>query len=439
MFPRAVELRTLELPTSASAASRDAAVTPEKSAIDPELQEILKKVSAARHLPILRPVTSKSLSRDALLTKLREKIAKEIPAGVIALQGESLRLLELVPTDYDFEAGILKLLQGRIAGLYDPDDQTMYLLDDLPESLKEETLNHELVHALQDQSFNLAPMLKFRPGKGDPTTAVQLLIEGDATNAMFEVGGSSSLDIDEGTLRTLFLVSTRLSADGLTTPSILQSSLISPYTDGFSFVQGLRRKGSWSAVDTAFHHLPETTEQALHVDKFLAREPAIPVADPTLASLEPGFVPAFVDSMGELGLREMLEEWQARTVAKTAAAGWGGDRYVVAQRSASDGSVETAVAYHIRMDSSGDAAEVGAILSSALGRPKRASSPFCKERPMLGPVAWTVVGADVAIVAGPYTSSNGVKRSASTCSKALLWLDETRGAAPQNGATAATR
>ena len=55
-------------------------------------------------------------------------------------------------------------------------------------------------------------MLKFKAGMGDPTTAIQLLIEGDATNAMFEVDGGSSLDIDKGTLRTLFLVSTRFSA-----------------------------------------------------------------------------------------------------------------------------------------------------------------------------------------------------------------------------------
>ena len=432
MFPRAVELRRLELPGSVSAAP-----PPKSEAVDPELQRILEKVSATRHLPILRPVTSRSLSREALLAKLRAKIAEEIPAGVIALQGESLRLLELVPLDYDFEAGILKLLQGRIAGLYDPADRTMYLLDDLSDGLKEETLNHELVHALQDQSFDLAPHLKFRAGMGDPSAASQLLIEGDATNAMFEVAGKSSLAIDEGALRALFLVSTRLSADGLVTPSILQSSLISPYTDGFSFVQNLRRKGGWRQVDAALGHMPETTEQALHVDKFFAREPAILISDPTLTSLEPGFVPAFVDSIGELGLRQMLEEWTARTVAKTAAAGWGGDRYVVAQRTMPDGNVETGVAFHIRMDSVADAAEVAAVLSEALGRPKRSSSAsaFCKERPSLGPIAWSVNGADLAIVAGPYATLKGSIRSASSCAKALQWLGETSGEPSRNRAT----
>jgi hypothetical protein len=401
---------------------------------DETLQAILHRVSAARHLPILRPVVAKNLSRDALEKKLREKMDSEIPPGVLVLQGESLRALGLVPLDYDFEAGLLRLLKGRIAGLYDPDDRTMYLLDDLGDRLKEETLNHELVHALQDQSFDLAPMLKFREGKGDETAARQTLIEGDATSAMFEAAGASSLDIDEGTIRRLFVLSTRLSGDGIETPSILLSSLVSPYTDGFALVSALRKKGGWAEVDAAFRHLPETTEQVLHPEKLATREPALVVADPTVRALGPAFSPAFVDSMGELGLRQTLEEWEARTVARDAAAGWGGDRYVVARATTTEGGAAYAVAIHIKMDTEKDAQEVATILSGAIGsagkggKPTKGGKAFCAERAALGPIAWTIRGADIAVVAGPYEKKESVVHSVGTCKTATAWLDETLGA-----------
>lgn len=416
-------------PTAPSHVAPSASAPSDAADDDAKLQAILAKVSATRQLPIQRPVSSRALSRADLLGKLRAKMNEELPPGIIALQGESVRALGLVPIDYDFEAGVLALLQGRIAGLYDPDDRTMYLLDDLGDSLKEETLDHELVHALQDQSFDLAPLLKFKPGKGDRTTAVQTLVEGDATSAMFEVAGASSLDISEDSLRRLFLVSTRFSADGLATPSILQASLISPYTDGFAFVGALRRKGGWAAVDAAFKHLPETTEQVLHLEKFEAREPAMEVAEPTLQSLEPGFESAFVDSMGELGLRQMLEEWEVRTVARTAAMGWGGDRYVVARRKLPGGAEAFGVAFHLTMDTVADAAEVAAVLSSAIGKPRGGARPaaFCAERANLGPIAWTMKGADLAIVAGPYVRRDQKLASASSCRDALRWLDETMG------------
>lgn len=419
---------------AASAAPVASSSPPAASAVaeeerDDTLETILQRVSATRQLPILRPVVGKSLSREALLAKLKAKMDEEIPPGVIALQGESLRALGVVPVDYDFEAGLLRLLTGRIAGLYDPDDRTMYLLDDLGDALKEETLNHELVHALQDQSFDLAPLLKFKMGQGDRTTAVQTLIEGDATSAMFEVAGASSLDIGEDSLRRLFLLSTRFSSDGLATPTILTASLISPYTDGFAFVNALRRRGGWSEVDAAFRHLPETTEQVLHLEKFIAREPPISIADPTLASLPPGFTADFVDSIGELGLRQLFEEWTARATAQDGAAGWGGDRYVVAHRKTPGGEA-FATALHIRMDTPADAAEAASILAIGLGKPQRSArgpKAFCAERADLGPLAWKQRGADLAIVAGPYERRDGKLHAIAGCDVALKWLDETMG------------
>src|SRR5262249_11497474 len=156
-----------------------------------------------------------------------------IPPEVVAHQGEALAALELVPPDYDFMTGMLKLLEGRIAGFYEPEDQTMYLADDLSDDEAVETLAHELVHALQDQSFPLRPMLEFAAGDSDRVTAAHAVIEGDAMSAMLDVVAGSAFNLSETALRRLISASTALSLVGMETPRFLQSTLNAPYTDGF--------------------------------------------------------------------------------------------------------------------------------------------------------------------------------------------------------------
>ena len=61
------------------------------------------------------------------------------------------------------------------------------MASDLGEDEAEATLAHELVHALQDQRWDLESRSRYRPGDGDRSEAVSALAEGDATSAMFDV------------------------------------------------------------------------------------------------------------------------------------------------------------------------------------------------------------------------------------------------------------
>lgn len=375
---------------------------------DPEVRKVLQRVASYRQLPIIRPVIGTSLGRAELLAKLKEKVVKELPPRVLELQGESFRAIELIPIEYEFEAGILKLLQEQIAGFYDPEDDGMYLLDDLSETLKEETLDHELVHALQDQSFDLQPMLKFKAGEGDATAAAQALIEGDATSAMIDVGTDTEgagMNVDIGAMRKLMSVSSAFSSD---TPAFLQETLVSPYVDGLAFVNALRRRDGWPGVDRAFRALPTTTEQILHPEKFIARELAVVVPTPSITALGAGFRADLVDSMGELGMRLAFETAYPRDLAAKAAQGWGGDRYVVASKSSSAG-MTYALVWSGVMDTRDDAVELSKAFEKLFG------AQGCKERPSLGPLSWIVDDKRFHLVAGPYTRVGGKATSAGDC------------------------
>jgi hypothetical protein len=379
--------------------------------------EMLGRVAETHELAVVRPVRSRRVTRSEGIELIRKKTEQDVPHAVIEAQGEMLRALELVPLDYDLVEGMYALLAGNVAGFYDPDADVMYLLDDLDLGSQQDTLAHELAHALQDQHYDLGARLTYRPGATDRLAATSTLAEGDAMSTMFEVlyGGADLLDARH--LRFFMVASVALSESGATTPRALQASLVAPYFDGFALVQALRDRGDWQEVARAWRSPPATTEQVLHLDKYDAGEPALPV--PSLPEPEgDGWRTLDSDTAGEQALRIVLEQWTTVAGAAEAAAGWGGDRYRVLQRGAGP-QTEHALGWLIRFDTAADAAEAVAVVRSRFPE-------TCQDRPALGPLARKQVGDAVCIVAGPYrrlTSGQTGTSPAGGCHGALRWLD----------------
>ncbi len=395
------------------------AVTAEPSRAEIEsrrkVRAMIARVSRARGLPALREVSIKVLNREQILARIKAHVDDDVPRESILDEGEALAALELVPATYDFLEGSYRLIQGRIAGFYEPEDRTMYLVDDLDDDEAEETLAHELDHALQDQTYSLAPMMKYAPGQADRLGAVHALVEGDAMSAMYDVMAGSAFNVSDKLFQSLATASTALSAEGSAAPYVLQASLIAPYSDGFSFVQALRIRGGWPAVDGAWRSLPDTTEQLLHIEKYEAREPAVSVAVPATDALGPGFRATLDDVMGEQSLRIAIEAWAGRSVAIPAAAGWGGDRYVVARRDVG-AQHEVALGWHLVFDTEKDADEMAAVFEKRFGK-------ACRERELLGPISWARKGRDLAITGGPFerSAAGAAPRSSGTCKVSAGW------------------
>jgi hypothetical protein len=123
--------------------------------------------------------------------------------------------------------------------------------------------------------------------------------------------------------------------DGMGIPyPTLARMLQMPYTDGTRSVIQLARRDGWAAVDALYTNLPTTTEQMLHLDKLASREPAIEVrVDVTaLAGIAPEHVSVWEDELGEASLVAILADVATPGRARTAAAGWGGDRYIALER-----------------------------------------------------------------------------------------------------------
>lgn len=366
------------------------------------------EVSRVRGLPFLSDVPVVTLDRDEVIRVLRENTNEEMPPDVLRDEVESLILIGMVPVDYDAVNGVYALLQASLAGFYDDKERRMVLLGDLGADARTETLVHEGVHALQDQHFRLGARLHYKSGQSEATSALHALAEGDATSAAFDATLGSAFEVPE----KLFADRMAEAAETISpdTPGALRSTLISAYTDGFAFVQDLRRRGGFAAVNAAWNDPPTTTEQVLHPEKLFQKEQAVAVRAPATPAILTG-AHVHEEMLGEQGLRIVLEQWSTRQEAAIAAAGWGGDRYVVAR----NGDL-TFFGWHLVMDTEADVPEVTAILV-------REVADGCYERKDLGPIAWSSRGKHIAIAAGPSRRAASGRTSAGTCADARKWLD----------------
>lgn len=445
--PKVPSLPTVKLDAPASSSVQtaqplpsgaDAGATP--SAEDKRIAATLRKVSAARGLAALRPVPGRVLERTELVAAVRKKADDEYPKAAIERDAKVMELMGFAPAPFDYLGELSKLLEAQLDGFYEPKNGTMYVASDLAGDAANLALAHELVHALQDQHYDLKKRSGYHPGKSDEIMAGSMLAEGDATSAMLDVSlkaqGQTALDLPE-TLFSNMLSNAMSFGDAANAPRFMRSTLVFPYVEGTLFVHALRRQGGFPRVDEAWRDLPKTTEQVLHLEKWISHEPALAVPAPTAAALGPGYSRVDEDTAGEAGIRLAVEEWAGPTDAKVAASAWGGDRsgvYANGKMLASAILVVTdkpekgaadAFAKRALEKMAPGLVKIPGLKVTVMAPGSRSPVFVCVDRPNLGPLAVAVKGRAYAILAGPAERSDKAEwTSKGTCQIARKWADE---------------
>jgi uncharacterized iron-regulated protein len=223
---------------------------------------------------------SKQDKLDAVLRQLEKDIA-----AVRGLAFKSPVKARVVARGADVERSL--------QGYYDVKDKTLFVFDDLKGSYERGVLVHEMVHALQDQHFNLT-RLHQKSFAGDEELARAALVEGDATFTMIEL------------LKKEQPAVARMLDAPLEKARNIERAFL--YSQGARYVKALKERGGWDAVNAAYRFPPTSTAEVLHPD-------GVATID-----LGPGQV------RGELMLLRLLVGDAATGAAETAA-GWRGDRY----------------------------------------------------------------------------------------------------------------
>lgn len=225
-----------------------------------------------------------------------------------------LKSLGLIELDVDLFATFQSLIESGVVGFYDPDTGQLVVRGGDFDLYGQSILVHELVHAFDDQWFDLG---RDDFANDDAEYGYLAVIEGNATRVenLWRAGLSQQerTRLDQQEFSSL---SPEDMQRLLSLPQILLNLQLSPYRDGEVYVSNLANRGGEAAVDERFENPPESSESVLH--------PNDSADGLTIVELEPPPVDGDVvldDRLGELVTRFWLGE--------RAADGWGGDRYII--------------------------------------------------------------------------------------------------------------
>jgi hypothetical protein len=224
-------------------------------------------------------------------------------------------------------------------GVYDPVARTAYVQAGKGERT---AALRQVVHALQDQHFDLKRLRRLTGGR-DATLAAAAAIEGHTS---LTLGAPSAPVPGAGSRLTRFLALER----------------------GFESMVGLRlaadlhNLGGTAAVRSALRRFPATTEQVFHLDKFLQRERAVPIVLPDEAE---GLRLRSTGTFGELDVRALLAVFGVPEL-DVAATGWGGGRSAV-YRDATTEAVLVALDWDSEVNAAQWATAATAYVEAAFG------------------------------------------------------------------------
>ncbi len=302
------------------------------------MQRIEQEVIELRGLPEERPVERRFLTREELRAYIVSEMEKESTPDDYRHSGQELWLLGLGPKDLDLQTLFVDMQTEQIAGFYDPETDTFYLVGDRPDlaPIDQITYAHEFDHNLQDQVVDLNAGLEQNEFDADRALAYRAVIEGDATLLMSlwtQTYLTNNLSQPE-LLQLLQEIQAQQEQSTVldSAPTIVQAGLYFPYQEGLAFVQALYDQGGWPAVTAALSDPPTSTEQILHPEKYLSAqrdEPNLPVRFDLSAALGADWTTATTSTLGEFDLRALLEDTAAQGDINAAAAGIGGIRYAL--------------------------------------------------------------------------------------------------------------
>ncbi len=328
-----------------------------------EIDQIQSQVIQERGLQPTHPVPVVLLSPDELRQNVVNDFLADYTDEEVADDVLELSTIGLLEPNFDLRTLYVNLLSEQIAGYYDNETGEMFVVQGQgfqgPERL---TYSHEYTHVLQDQNYNIKTGLNYSDDAcevdSERCAAIQALLEGDATLSQTFWYQNYSTNQDKQQISDFY--NSLISPVYDSAPAFLKDDFVFPYNQGATFVQDIYGQGGWAAVDAAYQNPPVSTEQILHPNLYPSDTP-IPVTLPDLTSaLGEGWREVSRNQMGEWYTYLILArgaDANARlddTTAQSAAAGWGGDNYVVLHN---DSTGQTAFVMKTLWDTANDAAE----------------------------------------------------------------------------------
>ena len=306
--------------------------------LSPKLEELrarsMREAARLRELEFTSDVGMSELSGWEYGTRARE-MAEVLGGDDLRSLGRLASAGGVLPEGTDLASLAASFMALSAGATYSPLDKQVLIVDKFKD---DSLLTHEFTHALQDQHFDLMKLLVVRPFNFDRTEAVFALIEGDAMNVQrrLEQGDAySKKSLEEITRQEANRFGGYREDVGELFPPLLTETFIFRYRDGARFVESVRRTRGEQGVNELFLHPPASSEQILHTEKYLQNEAPREVQLDEAAFASNGWKSVTSTPLGEIGVRGLLMAGISEKDAARAAAGWGGDRAYLFEKSGS--------------------------------------------------------------------------------------------------------
>jgi hypothetical protein len=302
---------------------------------------IKEGLSAITGLAFKHDVPYALIDKDQLHRYLEQRLRETMKPDDTRAEELTLKMLGLVPADFDLRKNTLDLLTEQAAAFYDYNQKKLFILEGsgggspgaAGSDEERVALVHELAHALADQHFHLAKYIREGMRSDDSATARQAVMEGQATwlmAAYISREGGGKPEVPEPVLDLM-----KKSIQGSAAqqypvfsqaPLYIRESLVFPYADGLAFQDAVFRKLGREAFSEVFIRPPASSGQILHPDRYLGHGGSV-IPNPPLLPHGREFRKLADGSLGELDFRVLISQYTTAAEGEALAAHLAGGSY----------------------------------------------------------------------------------------------------------------
>jgi hypothetical protein len=348
--------------------------------------EMAKEVERLRGLKFKRPFMRRLIDRDDVSKFMRRDMERDLPREEAEKMMAVLAEFGIVDKGMDLFELFEQFLEAGAAAFYKPNTGTFYLIEGKNDQGDRPIVFHELVHALEDQHFDLTNMQRKFDGDSDGAMGYKALVEGSAehfTN-LYTAENPEDLQAMLKAQMTPDMMRRQMQMVGKVPAFLIAMMGLYPYKNGAAWIEGIEA-GTPEGVSGLFADPPASTEQVLHPDKHGKDFPHRVAAPDVEGILGDGWEVLDDDGVGELGTGLILSalRWNPKGIGalmavmdmrtqgvgfkppiKAAAEGWDGDRYTAAI----DGDRNVCIVWTTVWDSDEDAAEFAKTYGELIGK-----------------------------------------------------------------------
>jgi hypothetical protein len=295
--------------------------------IVPSASTVVSKLYTA---PFAEAVQCRIFDHTEMERHTEKMMRREIGAEKLEGEERQYRMLGMIPYDFPYAKNVALLYARSVAGLYDATEDFLALLRSAEQGVELDTILHELVHALQDQHFDMRRYFD-QSLPSDELLARSAVAEGQA----MIVEQSARKDARYKELLGKLPPSTQEKGEILSPkelppfPDSMRKLFSFPYDYGESFVRYGRARPEYPGPEIFFRRPPRSSAEILHPERYWA---GVEVPELSVEWEHPGLKGVrriFTDRLGEFALRTLIGTVLPEAHSRAAAEGWTTDRLVL--------------------------------------------------------------------------------------------------------------